>query len=385
MTGDIAARMTPYISYFFFGQLVVTGLAILVAVLLVIRRISRRDPIAQMEPDKERIAAEIHQEILRLRALRDRLVPGFAGEPMEAIPATAISPGAPVVASTPAEPTLGPVPVSPASGLSAADIEAAEKRGEGRSEVKFQAQIADLEAKLAAALAASPAPAGASGGANPEEIEKHRKAAAEAQTQAQALSEKVGALEKVLAEYQIFEEDFALVKKYKEENDRLRQQIEVGGGAAPSPKVTEDDIASLFGDFGAEMLAEPTLSAVPAPQPVAAPEPTPMPMPEPEPAAKDLFAELEATLQAQAPAAPEEAEVDPDLAKLFESVAEETPAPAQPPEPAVAAAPAPAAMPVSAPPIAVNEDTAEALAESTGTDDEMMAEFEKLLGESSKG
>jgi hypothetical protein len=348
MGTDLAARLTPYISYIFFGQLVVTGLAILVACLLVLRRMAKRDPLASVEPDKERIAKEIHQEILRLRALRDSLMPGREDEADIAPVPRPVSEG-PAVTTEATAPVAGPA--------SPVELEAAEKRGELRGEEKMKALVADLEAKLAAAASASASPAPAEGGASSEELEKAKKAASEAEAQTEALKEKVGALEKVLAEYQIFEEDFALVKKYKEENDRLRQQLEAGGGAGPGPKVTEDDIASLFSDFdGLAPLAE---NRSPAVAPVAAKALEAHSEPEPAAESEDSsFAELEAALATEG---------DSD------------PAPEPVPLPK-AQEPAPAAAPA----LSLNEETAEALAESTGTDDELMAEFEKLLGGETK-
>lgn len=364
--------MTPYISYIFLGQLVVTGAAILVACLLLLRRIVRKDPIAQMEPDKQKIAAELHQEIQRLRGLRDRLVPDYADEAPERVVAlpTAVA-AAPAVAGEPSLGTVGaPAPVTPSAPSSPADLEAAEKRGEERGTSKSSAQILDLEAKLAAALASTPkVEAGASAVApSSEENDKLRKAATEAEAQAAVLKEKVGALEKVLAEYQIFEEDFALVKKYKEENDRLRQQLAADEGAAPSPKVTEDDIASLFSDFGdlqgsAAPVAEAPSLEITAP-PVSAPvagvsSESPAASPE---SAEDLLARFTAELNSGAPAAP---------------------APAPVPASAPAAAPdLSVAPPQGEPRMVADEETAEAVAETSGAgDDDLMAEFEKLLGE----
>ena len=315
---DLPARLEPYFQTLLFGQVVLLGLVILVGCILLIRRKMSGRALVDEVPDKKQLASEINEEILRLRGLRDRLSPEFRDPLVTAAPVAA------------GEPAVVPAKSDTASVV---EIQAAEARGESRGVEKAAKEIAELKAKLAA-LESVPQPGAGADSGSAQELAKLKDELTKALGESGPLKEKVGALEKVLSEYQIFEEDFALVKKYKEENERLKQQLDATKGAAPaSPALTQEDIESLFSDLGSSADDPASAQAAPAPTPAPAPAPAAAPAPAP--------------------------------------VAESTPAPA------VEAAPATEA-PTPAEPVQLTEEAAEALAE-TANDDEFMKEFEKLL------
>lgn len=156
----------------------------------------------------------------------------------------------------------------------------------------LQAQLATAETKAAEAQAsASAAPAPAAGGADP------------------AMEAKLRDLEARLAEYEIISEDIADLSRYREENDKLKAELEAlkaqGGSSAPP---------------AAPVSQEPVAAAAPAPEPVpeipAEPETPPAPTPvEEEVAAPDLSAlDVDAAaLIAEAEATPTEAPASAEL------------------------------------------------------------------------
>jgi hypothetical protein len=186
------------------------------------------------------------------------------------------------------------------------------------------------------------------------------------------LDGRIKELEAKLAEYEILEDDIADLSLYKEENVRLRAELEkIKGGGAPAP----------------------------APE-AAAPAPTSPPPPAPEPVAETVPAAVPAAAPEPAPPAPASAPMEmkiPDTGdpmKDFESTVQleramQNPAPAPVPTPAVAKpAPAPPAAAPSAPAEAEDlfaefstpaPDTDSSLDGSSLDTDKMMSEMAALV------
>jgi hypothetical protein len=214
MASTLTSKLLPYLSYFIYGQVILVGLVLIAGFLILIRRAMNKTPF-EGDPAyaREKIAFELTSEINRLRGLRNRIHPGFEAE--------AEGGGAVVTA-----------PV---------DTAALEAEIAKRFEDKFaaqQARIEELEKLLAEARAAGPADGASAAAGAGDGLSDEARAALERDKA--ALNDKVGVLEKTLLEYQIFEQDIALVKKYKAENEELRKQL------SATPQVTEEDIASLF-------------------------------------------------------------------------------------------------------------------------------------------
>lgn len=346
-------KLLPFFPYILYGLILLVGVLIVLMSFVLLRGVIKKANFdsGDAKYDHEQIASEIETEIGRLEDLRQRLNPN----------AVALK----------AEPRLHDSQTATASAA-AGGAAPSEAQINALVEERVKTQLQELQTQLAttqgelkkAQEAAASAGPGATGG-NAEELTA---AKAEIEKEKLALQEKVGHLEKVLAEYQIFEEDFALVKKYKAENEQLRKQLEAASNGqpiaasavAPSAEVTEADIANMFNELS-------QTSTPDAPAGVAA---TPAP-------------DSATTIAADAPTAA------PAVTEVAATPAEPSAAPT--PAPAAEAAAAPAV--VEAAPVATNEAAAapatpadkaaetEALAESAATDDRLIAEFEKLLGE----
>lgn len=349
----MAEALKPYTLYLIYGQILLLSLAILVGATLIIRRLWKRESVdGGLIQDREKLAAEIHEEVLRLQDLRNRLDSSYIieGKDISASPVPAVlKQGAPAATAEthPMQKALSQIELEE-------KVHAATQALTGEI-AQLTQKLAQTEEKLKAALAN---PAASSGPSSAE---------------AEAVVAELKGLKEKLEDYQAFEDEIALVKQYKEENERLKAQLAAGGGApVPAEKISEDDIASLFAEMGSssEETAPIPEATVAASEPQAEPEVDP----------------LEALL-AQEPAAEATApEVAPsDLDALLASTEAST---------AVESAPELAADESDAPPrkgyvpeaqtqeptlAAVNEDNAEALAE-LGEDDQLMAEFEKVLG-----
>lgn len=152
-------------------------------------------------------------------------------------------------------------------------------------------------------------------------------------------------LEAKLAEYEIIEDDIANLSMYKEENKRLRSELE-----------------KLQGDEGPVTVSEPVAEITSAPEPIAESAPTPEPVaepvaaqPEPEPAPEPVVATTPTP-----EAAPQATDDDDIMGEFVQAVAEQG-TKEQPVETAkVAEAPQTPAAPV----------------EETISTDDIMAEFE---------
>lgn len=386
----LVGKLLPYLSYFLYAQLALLCAAILVGIGIFLSRVLRKQSI-EGDPNytKERIAIEIHAEITRLRDLRDRIHPGFAKDAEAGGPAQVVTVTQPMTAE-------------------------AKAALEAEIEKKFKEELDYLRNKnteLEAAAKAAPAAAPADGTAAPapaagtqEMADALANAAKEkgvVEEEAKTLKAKVEVLEKTLTEYQIFENDIALVKKYKAENEELRKQL------SATPQVTEEDIASLFsamvppGGTPAQSAAAAG-PATPAPAPVAvAPAPAPEPAPEPEPTpvvaesapapapTKTVFEPVPEEAPVTA-AADEALNIDDLLKEAAEAADAKTAAQAEvAPKAEPAPAPAPEPEPISASETTqlagkIDSEDLEALAETDkGADDQLLAEFQKLLGDKS--
>lgn len=164
-----------------------------------------------------------------------------------------------------------------------------------------------------------------------------------------ALSSERDELQARLKEYEMIEGDLADLRKFKQENEQLKAQLAEGGGT-PSTPAPEVDLTPD---------AEPEVDLSPEPEEVVAPDEAPVEAPEPvevpEPAPENLMDE-----------APE----------FFEEPIEEATMEAapEPIEEAEAPAPAPAAAEVAGEKAPENEAAEQKSAE------ELLSEFEKMLG-----
>ena len=198
------------------------------------------------------------------------------------------------------------------------------------------------------------------------------------------VSSRIKELEAKLAEYEILEDDIADLSLYKEENTRLRAEVEkikTGGGAAAAdtggaaPRTAEGQGDDIVAEFAEAVKDEP-----------AASEPSaPLDMPESDDPMKDFEAAMSVAEDpaAAAEAAPEPASPEPEPepapepapAPAPEPIPEPTPEPSPAPEPvATAPAPAPAATPVPAP-AAAAPASPPADAGPPGEADDLFAEF----------
>jgi len=333
---NLASQLMPYFNYILYAQFVLLCCAVLFGCIVILRRILGRSQL-EGDPyfDSVKVAEELETEMKRLDDLRRRLQPGAA-----AFDRTEASGG----------PDVAP---------SAADRELVQRVFELEQEV--QKKTRELE-KLAAG-----APAG---GVTPEQLVEARQKAIEEYIakhpapvapagggpEVAEMTTKVAHLEKVVSEYQIFEEDLALVKRFKVENEELKRKIEMmtttsasatAPTVAPSVQaVTEADIASMFKELSRDEPPSEKIIAADAPAPVET----------------QIFA-------ATAP----ELEPAPILALAPE------------PKPAEIAAAAPVKMPEPANPSSADELDAVAESAASSDDDKLMAEFEKLLESGTKG
>jgi hypothetical protein len=373
MLEGLAQKLSPHVMQIFLVQLMIMLAAVAVGCLIVLKRWAKKSN----EPDLSEgnvdtaIAFEISQEIGRLENLKSRLL-GGAKLQEPAVPAQGASVA---TAATPA-------PGQPAGQVDLEKIRAEVQVAFEKQTAESMQKVADLETELkktkdsaealaqqlaqtalsSAAAAVTAEAGGADATAGP------RIAALEGEKQ--ELIQKLAHIEKVVAEYRIFEEDFALVKKYKLENEKLKKQL------AETHKVTEEDIAGLFQSFEEDTGSAETQEtnsffdpesfksanfAAPAQEAqtevAQAPTPAPAVTPDPEPAAQPID-NLDLSKLSEKPA--NDAEILAG-AKGFEveRVREE---------------------PVIVKNKASAEDLAE-LAESAANDDQLLQEFEKILGD----
>ncbi len=345
----LADSFLPYLSYLIYGQILLIALAILVGGFLILRRLVRKQPAdGGLILEKERLAAEIDEEVRRLSDLRDRLDSSFKGR-SEAIGDLAVSPISSPFAKEPSvEPAAGATVAAPViNGLS---DEEANKRVDAATRPLHE-EIASLHEKLALASAAqSPAPT--------QELDAMKK----------NYDSKLEDLNKRLAEYTAFEDELAMVKQLKGENQELRKQLQV---AATGVDLNEDDIAGLFAEMGetGEAPVEARGSGIDA---ATTSDP-------------DIF--KEAPLEEETTSAEGEGpSIDDLLAGMGGGIEQSAPQEEAPVELSEQKSDFEAEKLHAEPGVRedINEETAEALAE-LGGDDELMAEFEKVLGSAKEG
>lgn len=195
--------------------------------------------------------------------------------------------------------------------------------------------------------------------------------------EAAGLSSRIKELEAKLSEYEILEDDIADLSLYKEENTRLRGELEriKGGGAAPAPEAAAAPAAAPAPAAGDDIVAEFAQAVgVSGPSPSEAAELAELLAPQVAPPATievpdtgDPMADFESAVKAEKAAIGAAVATPPPAAPAPIASAPETPAPA--------AAPPPAAPPsVVAAPVAAGPEATAAAAPS-GEAEDLFAEF----------
>ncbi|MEO5668888.1 MAG: hypothetical protein ABIR96_12585 [Bdellovibrionota bacterium] len=343
----IAEVLKPYTLYLIYAQIFLLSLAIFVGSMLIIRRLWRREAVdGGLIQDREKLAAEIHEEMLRLQDLRNRLDSSYVlqGKDVTANPIPRALSGSAV--GVPGSNDATPGATAVAGALNQVELEA-----KVHEATQYLAkEVAELTEKLSRAedglKNAAPADAASQNADQTKTANELRE------------------LRDKLEDYQAFEDEIALVKQYKAEIERLKAQLD----SAPGTKdigISEDDIASLFAEMGSGSVSDASADDNPiaqetTPSSDGASEKTVFkasPSPKEDPFAVLLASEApvkEEDLVFAADATAARADAPPRKGYVNEARSEE---PSLPP---------------------ISEDNAEALAE-LGEDDQLMAEFEKVL------
>lgn len=354
----------PFFEYMLFGTMGLLCLAITIGIVILMRRHATRDQMTGVgEIDYPKIAAQLQKEILRLQALRDRIYPEGAAD----------------LAISEANRSAPTVVGSAEQGASLASMSADDLSELPEVQNLLSEQIAKLNKQHEEALAKVTASGGGSGGESAEasaakdakitslqiEVDSLKAKAAAVSLDgagSAALEQEVKGLKDKLQEYEIFEEDLSRVKELSRENEELKKQLAgKGSGGAVAAAAAPVTVAST----GAMRTASPAV------------------------ATQELNeADFEAAVESDSPAlfnAPEESEetsvgqVTAEFEKLLAG--------------GDAAAPGADATKASEVPkgfesesVASGPDVASAAAPSASEDtvpvseDDLMAEFEKLLG-----
>jgi hypothetical protein len=431
---SFAEKLHPHIQYFILGYMALIVVVLLLGAVLFLRNYFRKRPFdGDPAIESKEIALQIQAEITRLTDLRNRVAPDLANT---------FSSTGPVVITVAAASTAEQSP--PAANAAANpdashSVKITELENKHKTEVaELQKKMGLLEAELAAAKLAGPPPGSTVGDANqvtvaaaPEEIQKMKQ---EIEKEKETLTTQVTHLETVISEYKIFEEDFALVKRYKTENDDLKNQITAlnsqiqnilsqGGMTAnpapapqadsaaittapkgpaqgfstpvttpegnpikPADQMSEEDISNLFASFENGETSEASLSPTqPETNPIAPPPTAPTPeVANNTPSAS--ASEIEAFFQEQEASGGTGGDAaDALLAEL--AAAQNQKSQESPPLAQTQATPAPAPQPgfetekIASEPAIKAQAAAdlESLAESAASDDALMEEFQKLL------
>jgi hypothetical protein len=346
----IAEALKPYTLYLIYAQILLLSLAIFVGAMLIIRRLWRREPVdGGLIQDREKLAAEIHEEVLRLQDLRNRLDSSYIIEGKD-------------ISASPVPRMLGTQTVQePSTGTSAAAVSGAGATANALSQIELESKIHESTQHLTKEISVLTDKLSRA----EEKLKNSGTAAAPAADNSAILAEQQATkmelqeLKEKLEDYQAFEDEIALVKQYKTENERLKALLAAGGGAvAPMNEgISEDDIASLFAEMASDAPDEAESTSEPDPFEALLAQ-------KDEPAETQVFAasprEVEEKMVFKADSnAGEELRADEGDAPPLKGYVQE--AKSQEPQ-----------MPD------VNEENAEALAE-LGDDDQLMAEFEKVL------
>lgn len=198
---------------------------------------------------------------------------------------------------------------------------------------------------------------------------------------ADALGVRIKELEAKLAEYEILEDDIADLSLYKEENARLRIEMEkIKGGAAPASEPTAESLeaVSVSVSPGEDIVAEFAQAVNQEPAPAVAPAQT-------LPDTGDPMADFESAMAIEkkmggAPEAPVPTPT-PEPLPIAESMAPTAPAPKPAAAPVAAETPAPAASAAPSEGDDLFGEFASAPAETEGSldTDKMMAEMAALV------
>jgi len=259
----LAEILKPHMSLIVGALVFMFGLAIFVGVLMVLRRLwSRELGPGERIQDPEQLAAELHEEIIRLEELRDRLDPSYSllGHDVSARPIkkklasqeAEEEPGAELESELAAVPgktarsddeELGGEVLPKTNAASDKPSEDYIKVAIKQATAELNKEITELNAQVKKMKAeAASVVAGEADGASADEV-----MAGGAVTD-EKLAREVIELKTKLEDYQAFEDELALVKTYKEELEKLKARIaEMETG---QPQITDDDIASLFAEMG---------------------------------------------------------------------------------------------------------------------------------------
>ncbi|GIL17020.1 MAG: hypothetical protein BroJett040_07710 [Oligoflexia bacterium] len=222
-----------------------------------------------------------------------------------------------------------------------------------------QAEIEQMKSQSAKAPSATPAP-----GMSTEE-----KA---------TLENQIKELQNKLAEYEIISEDIADLSFYKEENAKLRKQIESAGSVAAPAAATPSPAAAPPAP------ATPSASTPPTPEPMPASAPPPPVEPAGATAGPEIAANASFTPEPPAPTSQESAPptdasfIDDDLMKEFAQAVADQKASTSETEAPAAPTPPPAADPVQAAPAA---PTATPAASAGGDVDLGSLDIDKMMNE----
>jgi hypothetical protein len=256
---------------------------------------------------------------------------------------------------------------APAGGATLTDDQKAELEKE--LTLRYEKKLTELQQQLDSAKSATGA---ATGGPSDEEIQKKIAGAVEEAlknvppSDNSELLAKIQRLESIINEYKIFEDDLSQVKKFKSENELLKQKIDQSAGAS---------ISAAPSALAAAPAAEPVATPTPPPAAAVAPAPTAAPAaPAAAPAA--AAAPVAATPAAESMSltgtqAISQNEIDQlfaniDASKSSDAAAQATGQTEQVEKPKSEL---------------LSPENADALAEAMPGDENLMKEFEKLLSE----
>jgi uncharacterized protein (UPF0262 family) len=248
---DNASLMT-YSIYAVYTLLTAT---VLLGCFLIIRKISQRQPSFEgdLEFDHERIARELDREIKDLENLRNRIFPASHFSKSSLIVQVPVSASGAVLDDAD---ILKSVEAQLSSQAVKADLPDLSEIAQGtgaspESMAAFQAKVNELTEALnrskaelktlreatASGAASSASGADPAGGPSRAELDKLTKELElKVSQQKEEIQKHIGSvkhLEKIIGEYQLFEEDFALVKKYRKENEILRTELIKRGLSEP--------------------------------------------------------------------------------------------------------------------------------------------------------
>lgn len=325
----LAVSLKPYLTYIIFALIFFLSLSIFIGSFLIIRRLWKKEPVAgALIQDRERLAAEIHTEILRLEELRNRLDPNFKTEGRE-------------------------IQIESTNANSEASSQQNKDNSNSFSESELEARVKLATEDLMKEIAELTAKLNQSSSENSSE-EAHDQAKVE-----------IKELKAKLDDYRAFEDELALVKKYKTENEALLAQLKIlkSGGTVSEEdaRISTEEIASLFEEMESSSLAdnEPNEESESPSLETAASE--------------ENEAQIENEPSLETSGKNEISEENENIEPITSETEDPSLIPAQEDNVVLAEASEPS-IPT------INDENAEAMAELGDDQDELMAEFEKVLG-----